>query len=376
MISYGRQNIVKSDINAVTKCLKSDLITQGDLPVKFEKLLSGYLGFKYCTTVSNGTSGMFLIAKLLNWKKGDLIAMPAVTFISTASITEFCGAKPLFIDINLTNYCIDTFKLESKLKKGLNIKSVVVTDYGGSAANWKHLLKLKKSYKFDLINDQCHALGTEYYSSKQYSSKYSDFSVLSFHPVKAITTSEGGAVLTNSKLYDKKIKLMRSHGIERGKDHWKYQVNYTGFNFRLSDLCCSLGISQFKRINKFIKKRRSIAKIYDNYFKSNEYLSTPYLSKENISSYHLYPIRINFEKIKKNKDQLINFLMKKKIKLQFHYIPIFEFNYFKKKYKLKLKNYPNTKKFYNQVVSLPIYFELTTKKLKSILNNIDIFLKK
>lgn len=376
MINYGKQNIVNSDIKAVNECLKSDFITQGNLPAKFEKLLSGYVGFKYCTTVSNGTSGMFLIAKLLDWKKGDLIAMPTITFVSTASIIDFYGAKPIFIDINLINYSIDTFKLENKLKNGLKIKSVVVTDYGGSAANWKHLQKLKKSYKFDLINDQCHALGTEYYDSKKYSSKYSDFSVLSFHPVKAITTSEGGAILTNSKFYDKKIKLLRSHGIERGKKHWKYQINHTGFNFRLSDLCCSLGISQLKRINKFIEKRRSIAKIYDNYFKSYEHLYTPYLSKKNISSYHLYPIRINFEKIKKSKDQLINFLMKKKIKLQFHYIPIIEFNYFKRKYNLKLKNYPNTKKFYNQVVSLPIYFELTTVKLKSILNNIDIFLKK
>lgn len=376
MIQYGKQNIAKSDIKAVINCLKGRYITQGILPGKFENLLSNYLGFKYCSSVSNGTSAMFILAKLLDWKKGDIIAIPTITFVSTAAITDFFGAKPLFIDINLENYCIDTNKLELELKKGKKIKAVVVTDYGGSVANWKHLSFLKKKYNFFLINDQCHALGSEYYKSRKYSSKYCDFSILSFHPVKAITTSEGGAIFSNNKNYDSKIKLLRSHGIERRSKHWKYDISTTGFNFRLSDLSCSLGISQFKRLKLFLKKRREIAKKYNNFFKNKKNCFIPLNIKNNLNSYHLYPLRINFKKLNKTKDEFINFLIKKKIKVQFHYIPTTEFQYFKNKYNIVLNKFPNTQIFYKQVISLPIYYDLSDKDLKKILKNINIFLNK
>ena len=235
---------------------------------------------------------------------------------------------------------------------------------------------MKKKYNFYLINDQCHALGTEYLGSKKYASKYCDFSTLSFHPVKAITTSEGGCIFTNNKNFDSRIKLLRSHGIKRGKLHWKYDIKQTGFNLRLSDLCCALGISQLKRIKLFLKKRRKIAKQYDLYFKKIPNFFLPYNFKNNLNSYHLYPLRIDFKKYNKTKDQFIKYLLKKNIKLQFHYIPTTEFSYFKKRYKLNLKNFPKTKKFYEQVISLPIYYDLKNLEIKKIQKNIGSFLLK
>ena len=315
MISYGKQSIDKSDLNSIIKCLKSDFLTQGPLAKKFEKNLSNYLGFKYCISVSSGTSSMFLISQLLRWSKGDIIAMPPITFLSTASIIEQCNAKPLFIDINSDNYCMCPDKLEKELikDKKKKIKAAVITDFGGVPADWKKFYNLKKKYNFTLINDQCHALGSKYYGSKKYSSKYCDFSTLSFHPVKAITTGEGGALLTNSKIIDKKAKILRSHGIERdSKTYWKYKVKTLGYNLRLSDINCALGISQLKRINKFINKRRKIALIYNNFFKKNSLFKIPENNKNFSNSYHLYPLLINFEKLKISKIFLIRYFLKKK----------------------------------------------------------------
>ncbi len=378
MISYGKQSIDKSDLKSILKCLKSDFLTQGPLVKKFENNLSNYLGFKYCISVSSGTSAMFLISQLLRWNKGDIVAIPPITFLSTASIIEQCNAKPLFIDINSENNCMCPNKLEKELikDKKKKIKAAVITDFGGVPADWKKFYNLKKKYNFTLINDQCHALGTKYYGSKKYSSKYSDFSTLSFHPVKAITTGEGGALLTNSKIIDKKAKILRSHGIERdSKTYWKYKVRTLGYNLRLSDINCALGISQLKKINKFINKRRKIAIIYNNFFKNKSLFKIPQNNKNFSNSYHLYPLLINFEKLKINKNFLIRYFLKNKIKLQVHYIPINLQHYYLTKYKLKKNKYVNSFNYFKRTVSLPINYDMKNTELNRVLKTFKNFLK-
>jgi dTDP-4-amino-4,6-dideoxygalactose transaminase len=377
MISYGKPSIDRNDINNVIKSLKSSNLTQGPFVKKFENNLSNYLGFKYCSVVSSGTSAMFLISQLLGWDKGDIIAMPPITFLSTASIIEQSNAKPLFVDINLENYCLCPDKLEAELikDKKKRIKAVVITDFGGIPANWKKFYLLKKKYNLILINDQCHSLGSKYFSNKKYSSKYCDFSILSFHPVKTITTAEGGALLTNSKKMHIKSKLLRSHGIERTqKTYWKYKINFLGFNLRLSDINCALGISQLKKIKSFIIKRKNIASEYDEFFKKYTIFKIPRNDKIYSNSYHLYPLLIDFKKLNIKKDFLIKFFLKNKIKLQVHYPPVNLQPYYLKKYNIKKIDYKNSIDFYNREVSLPIYFDLKKNELTKVIKTFKNFL--
>ena len=228
---------------------------------------------------------------------------------------------------------MDPKLLERELKKDKlkKIKAAIITDYGGQPAKWKEFYKIKKKYKIKLINDNCHALGSSINNNNGYAAKYADIKILSFHPVKAITTGEGGALLTNNKEINEKANLLRQHCIVRKKNtHWKYIVNNLGYNFRLPDINCALGISQLKKINKFINARIKIAKFYNSLFSDANKFIIPKRIKNNKNSFHLYPLLVRLDKIKKSKETIIKEFLKKKIKLQVHYIPVNTQPYYKK----------------------------------------------
>ena len=321
------------------------------------------------TVVSNGSAALFLIGKILNWKKGDLIAVPPITFISSINSIEHAKARPIFVDINLNDYCMDPVKLEEVLKKDKKkkIKAAIITDYGGQPAQWKKFYKLKKKYKITLINDNCHAMGSSIELDRGYATKYADFATLSFHPVKTITTGEGGAILTNLKKFDKTIKLLRQHAIQRKlNQHWNYSVSTLGYNFRLPDMNCALGLSQIKKLDKFVAKRVKIAKVYNNFFTDKKKFITPTLVKNTKNSFHLYPLLINFNKIKKTKTEIIKEFLDNKIRVQVHYIPVNTQPYYKNKYGFDKKKFKNSLFFFNKTISLPIYYELSKKNLEYI----------
>jgi len=232
------------------------------------------------------------------------------------------------------------------------------------------LYYLKKKYKIKLINDNCHSLGSRYKNNIGYATKYADVSCLSFHPVKHITTGEGGAILTNNQKLASDLKLYRSHGIKRNlkdtKEPWLYRVDDLGFNYRLSDINAALGISQLEKLDKFIKYRTDIAKKYNKIFLNFDEIKTPFLKKDRTHAYHLYVIRLNFKKIKKNKSQLFNFFMKNGIRLQVHYIPIFLQPFFKKNYKINLKNFNNSLNYYNEAFSIPIFYGLKDQTIYKV----------
>jgi len=369
IISYGKQSIDDSDLKAVKNALKSDFLTQGPLVQQFEKNLKKKLNSRYATAVNNGSSALLTIGKILNWKKGDLIAVPPITFLSSVNTIEHCGAKPLFIDIDLNDYCMDPNILEKALKKDKKrkIKAAIIVDYGGQPAQWEKFFTLKKKYKIKLINDNCHALGSSINQDQGYAVKYADLVSLSFHPVKAITTGEGGAILTNNITYEKKAKILRSHGIIKKKNiHWKYRMEELGYNFRLPDINCALGISQIKRLDKFIKRRIKISKIYDNFFSNNVKFQVPNRIFKSKNSFHLYPLLVNLKEIKKTKDKIINEFLKKKIKIQVHYIPVNLQPYYKKKYGFNKKKFKNSLDFFNNCISLPIYSDLSLKDINYI----------
>ena len=379
IIPYGRQYIDNQDIKFVSKALKQDLITTGSYVKKFENKISKFLKVKYVASCSNGTSALHLALMSINLKKDDVIIMPAINFIAVYNMAKLMNAKIFLAGVDpFTGQMTPKTLLEcikkNKLKK---IKAIVTMYLGGQPENVIEFYKIKKKFNCYLIEDACHALGSKYLYNKKYlsigSCKHSDIATFSLHPVKTITSGEGGFVTTNNKDLAKKIFLFRSHGIERHKTHhWEYQISHSGFNYRLSDINAALGLSQLRKLSKFLTYRK---KIYDYYLKElgdfKDILNFPEYNKNNISSYHLCLISINFKKTVFTKNDFIKFLKKNKIISQYHYIPIYNFKVFKeKKY-----YYKDVSKYYNRTVSLPIYYKLKFSEQKYIIKKIKSFLK-
>ena len=381
MINYGRQYIDANDVREVLKVLKSNFLTQGPKVTKFENALKLYFKAKYCTALSSGTAALHLATLALGWKKNDIVITTPTTFIATSNCILYCGATPMFVDVEKKYFTIDINKLEKKVKllkkQKKNVVGIIATDFAGHPCDWRGLKKISKRYKISLINDNCHALGAEIDNNKGYAVKYADIVTHSYHPVKNITTGEGGSILTNNKLLDKKIKVLRTHGIDSMKRKlWFYEMKELGFNYRISDIQSALGISQLKKLNNFVKKRREIAKIYNKYFCNIKNFWTPSIKINFKHAYHLYPLRIDFKKFSKSKKLLFKYLLKKKINLQVHYIPIHLQPYYKKKFGFRKGDFPISEKFYDEEISLPIYFSLKTSEIKYVANLIINFFKK
>lgn len=375
MINYGKQFIDKKDIQMVSKACKSNMLTQGKYVQQFEKDLTKKLSASHCVTVNNGTAALYLAIKCLDLKPGSKVICSPITFLSSVYTVEMNKLKPIFCDIELETYNIDINKIESLLKKDRKIKAMILVDYAGHPCDWKSINLLKKKYNLKVINDNCHALGAKYDNDHGYAAKYADMVTQSFHPVKGITTGEGGAIITNNKNYYKKLSLLRNHGIIRNdmmkkkKGIWFYDVDEYGFNFRLTDIQSALGISQLKKLDIFLKKRNQIANYYNSKLLNFKHIKLPTVKDDCYHSFHLYPVLINFEEIKISKISFFKKLLLKGISLQTHYIPVYKQS-FMKKYKVNQKNFKNSEFFYSRQVSLPIHFGLNFKNIDFIINNI------
>ena len=320
----------------------------------------------------------------MNLKKKDCIITSPLTFVSGANSIELFGGEIVFVDIDKFTLSIDLNKLEEKIKylkkKGKNLKCVMVTDYAGRPSEWRILKTLSQKYKFNLINDNCHALGAKFYGKSTYAAKYADFVIQSFHAVKNITTGEGGALLTNNKKIFLKAKLFAEHGFKSGKnikDPWDYDLEEVGYNFRLSDINCALGYSQLQRIKKILSMRTKLANEYDNFFSKFPFFKIFKTKSNHSSANHIYPLYIEFKKLNINpKNFYLNLKNKYNIQLQKHYVPTYRFKYYRKKYLISPKEFINTENFYNNSFSLPLYIGLKKKQIKyickSILNALNV----
>ncbi len=373
-ISYGRQYVDTKDVRSLSRTLKKEKITTGEEVEKFEKKLNKFLGCKYSLTCNSGTSAIFLALQAINLKKNDKIIMPAINFISSYNVAKLFGAKIYLADINnftgqMTPENVIECCKKFKLKK---IKALILMYNGGDPDNAENFIKLKKKLKCYIIEDACHAFGAEYKKGgKNYkigSCKHSDISTFSFHALKTITTGEGGLVTTNKNVVYSKIKKLRSLGIKRKKNHWDYDVENTGLNFRLTDFQCAFGRSQLNKIRKFLTYRKNIYLRYKNSFKNEKDIYIFEQKTKYKSSNHLFIIYFkNFNKLLK--DKFIKYMLSKKIIVQFHYIPIYKFKLFSSNNVLK-----NSEKFYNAAVSLPIYYNLKIKEQNHIINCVKSFL--
>ena len=379
-IYYGKQSIDKSDIQNIVRASKATKITQGDFTIGFEDSLKKTFKSKYCSVVSNGTAALYLAIKSLKLKKDLKIVLSPNTFFSSAYSIMMNDLVLDFSDIEKQTYNLDLNKLEDKIKKDKKIKAIIAVDYAGHPCDWVSLNFLKKKYNLHLINDNCHSMGSKIDNNIGYAVKYADLVTQSYHPVKNFTTGEGGSVLTNNFSLHKEISKLRNHGVERSNSlsrkygNWFYQVNNYGFNFRISDILCALGISQLQKLNKFILKKNEISRVYNANLSNYDFIQVPKVLKNYYHSFHLYPLLINFKKLKISKKVFFKKMEKSNIYLQVHYIPVHT-QPFLKKYGFKKGQYPISENFYDQEVSLPIYYSLDKQKLEYILFNLKKYLK-
>ena len=380
IIPYGRQYIDSQDIRLVSKALKEDLITTGRYVKKFENKISKFLEVKYAASCNSGTAALHLALMAIGLEKDDVVIMPAINFIAVYNMARLMNAKVFLADVDpLTGQmtpktlldCIKNYKLKK-------IKAIVTMYLGGYPENVIEFYNIKRKFECYLIEDACHALGAKYLFRKNFypigSCKNSDISTFSLHPVKTITTGEGGLITTNNKFFYNRILSLRSHGINKDKNfHWKYDLRESGFNYRLSDANCALGLGQLKKINKFINYRKKIFNFYKIELKKIAKIIILPSYKISKSSYHLFIISINFEKIKSSKDKFLKFLKKNNIICQYHYIPIYKFKLFNKK--INLSFYRGAEFYYKNTISLPIFYGLNISFQRTITNKIKFFFK-
>lgn len=369
MLSYSHQNIDKSDIEVVCAALKDDFLTGGKKVEEFEEALCEYVGVKYACVLNSATSALHLAYTALNVKNKTILTTP-LSFAATANAALMAGARVEFIDIK-NDGNIDEVKLSQRLEKdALNIGAICVVDFGGNSVEMDEILSLARKYKIPLIDDASHALGALYKQTKV--GAKADLSVFSFHPVKPITTFEGGAVVSNDEEKIEKIRLLRSHGIIK-KKLWNSDMIELGYNYRLSDVACALGINQLKKLDSNLEKREEIAKFYDKEFEKNPYFSTIKIKAYKKSSRHLYPILL-FPEFYCQKEEIFGALIDAKIGVQVHYKPTYEFSFYKKLLgEIKL---PNADNFYKAELSIPAHQEMSLKDANFVKDTLFKILEK
>ena len=380
MIPYSRQFIDNDDISSMVKVLKSKLVTQGPLVKKFENKISNITQSKFATAVNSATSGLHIACLALELKKNDYLWTVPNTFVSSANCGRFCGAKIDFVDINSETLNICEKELSKKLiqaKKQKKLpKIVVVVHFGGNPANMFKIKQLSIKFGFKIIEDASHALGSKYKKKPIGNCKYSDVAVFSFHPVKQITTCEGGVVTTNNLNLKKKMDLFRSHGIvkdpknflQNNFDDWKYEQQYLGYNYRMNEIQAALGISQLKKLKKFVGQRNKIALYYKKKLNNKKILFQKILN-QNQSSYHLMIITLKLNMIKKSYKEIFNYLKKSKIGINLHYYPVHLQPYYQEHCgKIEMKN---SEKYYKSSFSIPVYYNIKKSDIDFVVKKIN-----
>lgn len=381
MIPYGRQLIDEDDINEVINVLKSDYLTQGVKIPEFEKALCEYTGAKYCVALSSGTAALHLAVASLDIDIGkDGITTPN-TFVASANCLIYNGLKPVFADIDERTYNINVEEIKGKINE--NTRVIIPVDFAGQPADMKEIYKLAKYNKLFVIEDASHAIGSKYEDGSFVGScKYSDMTTFSFHPVKTITTGEGGAVTTNNEELYERLILLRTHGITKKEKYlkmnpgpWYYEMQALGFNYRLTDIQAALGISQLRKLDSFVKRRREIVLKYNRAFRELDSLVIPFEKEDVYSAFHLYVLQMDFEKIGKSRKNIMEELRSKNIGTQVHYIPVHTQPYYQENFGFNYGDYPIAEHYYAKTLSIPLYPEMTDNDVDCVIKNIVSLLK-
>jgi len=379
MIPYGKQEITEDDIEAVVKVLRSDFITQGPVIPKFETAVANYCGADHAVAVNSATSALHIACLALGVSKGDVVWTSPISFVASSNCALYCGANIDFVDINPMTYNLSVEKLEEKLeeaeKKGVLPKVVIPVHLTGQSCEMEKIHSLSKIYGFKIIEDASHAIGGRYQDRPIGGCDYSDVTVFSFHPVKIITTGEGGMALTNDKAIAEKLSLLRSHGVTRDPDclnnndggPWYYEQINLGFNYRLTDLQAALGLSQLERLDDYVSQRHELSKTYNEALETLP-LTLPEQHPDTYSGLHLYVIRLKLDLINKTHREVFEELRTKGIGVNLHYIPIHTQPFYQS-LGFKWGDYPEAEKYYSEAISLPMY--PTLKKQGEVIQTVS-----
>jgi len=373
MIPYGRQSIDEDDIRAVADVLRSDWLTTGPKVEEFERAMADFVGAKEAVAVSSGTAALHAAMYALGISPGDEVIVPAMTFAATANCIVFQGGTPVFVDVAPDTLLIDPEQVKGKITP--RTRAVIAVDYTGHPADYDALEAIASEHGVALVADACHALGASYKNRPV--GTLADISAFSFHPVKHITTAEGGMITTDDSTLAQKMRTFRNHGIT--SDHhqrealgsWFYEMVALGYNYRLTDLQCALGISQLKKLSSWVNRRQAIARLYNEAF-SKQVLVRPLAVKDNVSnSYHLYVIKIDFAKLPVDRATVFAKLRTEGIGVNVHYIPVHLHPYYQKKYGIGPGLCPAAEAAYEQILSLPMHPGLTDQDIDLVCNTIQ-----
>jgi len=384
MIPYGKQNINQADIDAVITVLNSDFLTQGPMAPRFERAVADHVQAQYAVAVNSATSALHLACLALDLGPGDWLWTSPNTFVASANCALYCGAKVDFVDIDPQTYNMSVEQLRSKLLQAEQLgrlpKIVVPVHFSGQSCDMAAIHKLGQQYGFRIIEDASHAIGGRYQDKMIGGCHYSDISVFSFHPVKIITSGEGGMALTNDSHLAERMGLLRSHGITRDVEKmsesamgpWYYEQLGLGFNYRMTDIQAALGLSQMARIGEFVQRRQEIADIYDTALASMP-LILPFQNKDSTSAFHLYVIQLDGQSTGFNRKTLYECLRKAGVGVNVHYIPVHTQPYYQK-IGFSAGDYPEAEYYYQHALSLPIYASLTADEQARVIEALRILL--
>ncbi len=369
MIPYGRQNISEADIQAVVDVLRSDYLTQGPAVPAFEKSLADYSGARFAIAMNSATSALHVACLALDVGAGDIVWTSPITFVASANCALYCGAEIDFVDIDSRTYNMSVERLAEKLahaaQQGKLPKVVIPVHLCGQPCDMEAIQKLSRQYGFKIIEDASHAIGGKYRDEPIGNCHYSDITIFSFHPVKIITTAEGGMAMTNDACLAKRMQLLRSHGITRDVNEmthapdgpWYYQQIDLGYNYRMTDLQAALGLSQMKRLDEFVGKRHVIARRYDRLLNGLPVIA-PWQHPDAYSGLHLYVIRLKLDQIRKTQRQVFEELREAGIGVNLHYIPVYRQPYYES-LRFGVGHYSAAESYYAEAISLPMYPGLT-----------------
>ncbi|MBH0164043.1 UDP-4-amino-4,6-dideoxy-N-acetyl-beta-L-altrosamine transaminase [Fictibacillus sp. 7GRE50] len=381
-LAYGRQWIDEEDIQAVVDVLKGDFLTTGPTINKFEHAVANYVGAKYAVAFSNGTAALHGACFAAGIEEGDEVITTPMTFAASANCVLYMGGTPVFADIDNKTYNINPENIEKLITE--KTKAIIPVDFTGQPVELDTILNIAKKHNLVVIEDAAHALGATYRGRKIGS--IADMTMFSFHPVKHITTGEGGIITTNSKNYYDKLLQFRSHGITRNQGQlinknegpWYYEMQFLGFNYRMTDFQAALGISQLKKNDKFVEIRTKYVDLYNKAFEQHKFIDPPHLITDSNSSWHLYVIRLKLDKLNADRKEIYEALISENIGVNVHYIPVHLLPYYSDiGYQKGIC--PNAEKLYEEIITLPLYPAMNQKDIEDVIeavNKILIFYSK
>lgn len=395
MIPYGRQFVDEDDIRAVVEVLQSRILTQGSNTAEFESALCDIVDARYAVAVNSGTSALHIACLAAGVKEGDEVITSPITFVASANCAVYCGGKPVFADIDPKTYNISPEEIEKRITA--NTKVIIPVHFAGQSCDMEVIQQIvsnaekKYGYKIYIIEDACHALGSKYKGNEVGSCIFSDMAVMSFHPVKHITTGEGGVVFTNDKNIDKKLKRLRSHGITSDPEEffskdlafpsthsilpipnsppnpWYYEQQVIGYNYRITNIQCALGLSQLKKLETFKRRRRKIVERYNANFSKYINLSPPFEDPNCYSNFHLYVLLFDFKKIGIDRAQLMLSFRERGFNTQVHYIPVHLQHYYRKTFNTGMGDCPNAEAYYEKCLSIPLFPAMTDIEVNNVI---------